>query len=157
GLLVGMCFATAYTLKILDIPQMVSSHGYIMSIAVCSCGLLGWFLIGPVRQRIPGSHTYFPENAREVALFFCGLFIGQMVLVTAVVGVWKAQSPAEFLAWFASNLSMMNLVLQPLGVASLLFCLLAMCLSGQSPRQWFYITAATACLIAVLATYPLFF
>jgi cytochrome P450 len=157
GFFIGMCFAMAYTFKILSIPQMVGSHGYVMSMAVCLCGLTAWVIVGPISARQPREHTYFQETASEFSFYFFVVFVGQMLLTARLVTFWKLEPSGQFTAWFSSNLSLMNGVLMPLGATAGICLLAAMYFSRRSQPQWTWFTAATVCWMLIMAAFPLFF
>lgn len=157
GLFLGMCLAVTYTLRIFDIPRMIHSHAYVMSMLVCTCGLLGWLLLGPIAARQPKRDPAFIQAINECAVIPYGLFVGQMLLTATLVVFWRRQPPAEFLSWFSRNLSLMNTALMPLGAAAGLGVMAALFAARNDPVRRVWLGVSTVCWMLMIATFPVFF
>ena len=152
ALLVGVGFAATYTAQWLDIPQMARTHGWIMLVAVCGCGLTGWLLAGPVAARAAEPHTYLIETSRELTFAAYAVFVGQMLFTAALVPVWKALPPSQFLAWFKTNMPVINQPLEALGAVVGAGGLLCMWLIRGDRAAWRRAALATACWMLMIAT-----
>src|SRR5262245_10953756 len=88
-----------------------------------------------------------------------GLLAGGMLVIgVAFVSFWKSLSPADFQAWFAAYSHLIGRLMLPLGFGGVAVAVAAVvaCWRGPAPcRRWLLIAAIS--VVAVMATYPVFF
>lgn len=157
ALMVGLCFAVLYTTRVLDIPKMIHSHGYIMGPLFCTVGLTTWVLLGPVAGRVQDAKPDWATIVAGVAASLFLPFIGQMLLSYQLVDFWKSQAPAAFTAWFSTNLPKMTTVLGGLGGAAGLYVVLAAWLGKDTYRRRGWLGLAALCWVLIFTANPLFF